>query len=523
MKPPEVKLEQLERSLERSGSKLTEAIPLIASLLNLPLPDKYPPSTISAEQRRKRLLATLSAWVFGTAKVQPTVIVLEDLHWVDPSSLEFLRIPAEQSATATPLLLLHTARPEFHAPWPMRAHHAQITLNRLTNADVRAIVFGVAARAALTIDVVEALVSRTGGVPLFAEELTRAVLESAGRSTVGEIPATLHDSLMARLDQLGPAKEVAQIAAVIGRAFSYELLLAVTQTDENELQSALLTLADAELIYVRGTPPDATYQFKHALILDTAYEALLKTRRKELHRRVAETLAQKFAATATVQPEVLARHWTLAAEAEPAIAAWRMAGDAALAHRSYKEAQEPFQQALMILSTIDESPERDARELQLISALADVLYVTGGYTAPDYIAATARARTLAEKSGNLLQLVQRLHGTWQAAQVSADYAAATALADQLLELAQREASSVSLGLAHQAQLITRYWSGDLVGAEEHFQLGSKFFDTLGFKQVSGAAALTFCYSSLNAWTIGKADTARERMRPAIETARVFSI
>src|SRR6266481_209967 len=229
-------------------------------------------------------------------------------------------------------------------------------------------------------------------------------------------------------------------------------------------------------------------------------------------------LEQKSPETAQVQPEVLARHWTLAAEAEPAIAAWQLAGKAALAHRSYMEAQEPFQQALTILSTLAESSERDSRELELMSALADVLYVTRGYTAPEYVAATARARALAEKGGNLMQLVQRLHGTWQAVQVSGDYAAAAALADQLLDLAQREGSTVSLGLAHQAQLISRYWSGDLVGAEQHFERGSMFFEASGFKQVSGAAALTFCYSSLNAWTIGRADTARDRMRRAIAAA-----
>ena len=282
----EEKLNQLERNLEAAGPKLAEAVRLIAPLLNVPVPEKYPPLLLSPEQQRRRLLATLAGWVFGAARAQATAIVLEDMHWVDPSTMELLQILVDQGATA-PLLLLYTARPEFRAPWPMREHHAQLTLNRLSKRNVRAIITNVAARTALSDDVVETLVNRTGGVPLFAEELTRLLLEGDRHSVAHEIPATLADSLMARLDRLGPAKEVSQLAAVIGHDFSYELLHAVSSIPEDELQSALAKLADAELIYARGIPPEATYHFKHALIQDAAYEALLKTRRKELHRDVA--------------------------------------------------------------------------------------------------------------------------------------------------------------------------------------------------------------------------------------------
>ena len=291
----EEQVAQLETRLELAGLKPADALPLIAPLLNLPLPAKYPPSALSPEQQRRRLLATLVEWALGVARVQPTIIAIEDLHWADPSTLELLQLLVEQGTTAR-LLLLYTARPEFHAQWPPRAHHTQITLNRLSARNVRTMLGEVAAQKALSEETIATVLQRTGGVPLFVEELTRAVLESSNaKLTEREIPVTLHDSLMARLDRLGSAKEVAQVGAVIGSEFSYELLHAIHPLAEADLQGALRRLADAELIYVHGIPPDADYTFKHALVRDAAYEALLKSRRKDLHRVVARTI-EKFPA-----------------------------------------------------------------------------------------------------------------------------------------------------------------------------------------------------------------------------------
>ena len=372
---------QLDATRERArlgscwqGSSRAEAIPLIAPLLNLPLPPKYPPSPLSPEQQRRRLLATLVEWVLGAARAQPLVIATEDLHWADPSTLELIQLLVEQGATAR-LLLLYTARPEFRAQWPLRAHHTQITLNRLSARNVRTMVAEVAAhKTALSDETIATVVERTGGVPLFVEELTRAVLESGDAKLTGrEIPVTLHDSLMARLDRLGPAKEVIQIGAVIGSEFSYELLHAVHPIAEEDLQRALRKLADAELLYVRGIAPDATYQFKHALIRDAAYEALLKSRRKELHRLVARTIDEKFPALKEAHPEVLARHWTEAGETEPAIAEWSRAGKAAEARNAFREALESYQQALALLNLLPESPERDLRELELRQSVVRML------------------------------------------------------------------------------------------------------------------------------------------------------
>jgi predicted ATPase/class 3 adenylate cyclase len=379
----EQRLAAVEASLGLAGLDPDEAVPLIAPLLELPVGTRYPPLSIAPDQQRKRLLATVVAWTFGTAKAQPLVIATEDLHWADPSTLELTQLLVEQGAHAR-VLLLYTARPEFHAPWPTRAHHTRLNLNRLTARNVRTMVAQVAAKIALSDETIATVVERTSGVPLFVEELTRAVLESGDAKLTGrEIPATLHDSLMARLDRLGAAKELIQVGAVIGSEFSYELIHAVYPIAEGDLQAALRKLTDAELLYVRGIAPDATYQFKHALIRDAAYEALLKSRRKELHRVVARSIDEKFPALKEAHPEVLARHWTEAGEADPAISEWQRAGARAVERRAFRESEQHYRDAIAVLQSLPESSNRDARELTLQLALGHVMVGTRGWTAAD--------------------------------------------------------------------------------------------------------------------------------------------
>ena len=513
----EERLRRLEFALESAEMKLLEVLPLIAEMLNLPLPEKYPPLMLTADQRRKRLLAGLVSWVLSHAQRQPVVIAVEDLHWVDPSSLELTQMLVEQGATA-PLMLLYTARPEFRSPWPMRAHHLQITLSRLNDRETREMVAGVAARNALAKDVVDAVIKRTDGVPLFAEELTRLILEGDWRSAVREIPATLQDSLTARLDRLGGVKEVAQVASVIGREFSYELLQMVLGFSDPELQAALEKLVDVELIYARGIPPEATYQFKHALIQDAAYQALLKSRRRDLHGRVARTIVEKLPSVAESQPEVIARHWTEAGEAEPATAAWKKAGEAAYSRRAFKEAAENLRRALTMLKALPESLTRDALELEVVSTLVQALQLTGGYSAPETVEVAQRARLLAEKSGNLAQLVLQLHGTWAALLVAGEYVSAAAIAAQLLELAEREGSHQSLGLSHYAQLVARFYCGDLLGVEQHFAQLSRFLQSADFRELPGAIVISIGIASATAWTMGRAEQACERIVQAIAFA-----
>jgi tetratricopeptide (TPR) repeat protein len=301
------------------------------------------------------------------------------------------------------------------------------------------------------------------------------------------------------------------------------LLQAVLPGSETELQSALAKLADAELIYARGIPPEATYQFKHALIQDAAYEALLKSRRKELHRRVAETIAEKFPALAEAQPELVARHWTGAGEADPAIAAWQKAGAAADARGALTEAEEDFRQALAMLHTLPASAERDARELALVAVLSWLLVRTKGYSATETIEVTERARALAEKTGNLTQLIFQVIGTYAAVFVSGDYSGAAALADQLLDLAQREGSNMSLAIAHVAQVNVRFDRGDLVGLEEHFARLGSLVDAAEGGQFAGPIAngivTALGYASLGAWMLGHPEEAHRRSARSIAFAR----
>jgi class 3 adenylate cyclase/tetratricopeptide (TPR) repeat protein len=516
---PEARLARLEAALEAAGVKTAEAVPLIAEMLDLPVPPSYPPPVFGPEQRRPRLLAALAGWVLGAARSEPLLMVVEDLHWVDPSTLELLQILAEQGATAS-LMLLCTARPEFRAPWAMRAHHTQITLNRLNSRQTRELVTAVMSRAGLAGDVVDAVIERTDGVPLFAEELTRLMLEREGHTGAQEIPATLLDSLAARLDRLGRAKEVAQMGAVLGREFSYELLRAVWPMPEAELQHNLSVLADAELIYARGAPPDAQYRFKHALVQNAAYEALLKAQRRELHARVARTITEQFASLSEAQPEVLAHHWSEAGEATPAIAAWARAGDGAFTRRAFKEAEAGYRQALASLRTQAQSPDRDGRELELTSALNRVLQLTRGYAAPETVETAARARALAETTGSVTALIREEARIWRGVITAGDYAGAAALADHISELAHGEGHNPArLLFAHNAQVQTRFYTGDLAGVEEQFAQLSVLIDTPGLRQAPGNNVIPIGVASLTAWAGGRARLAHERMARAVALAR----
>jgi class 3 adenylate cyclase/tetratricopeptide (TPR) repeat protein len=506
---------RLERALDSASLKVDEAAPLVADLLQLQVGARYQGVTFTPEEKRRRLLAVLTGWILGAVRMQPMVMVVEDLHWLDPSSLELQQLLAEQGAIA-PLMLLYTARPEFRQPWPLRSHHTQITLNRLSTREAQKMIAQVAARHALPRETLDAVTERTSGVPLFVEELTRAVLEGGdARPGARTIPETLHDSLMARLDRLGAAKEVAQLAAVIGPEFSYELLQLIAEIPEDELRTALTKLTDAELIYARGFPPEATYQFKHALIRDTAYDALLKSRRRELHRLVADTIDKRFAALRE-QAEVLAHHWTEAGETELAITQWSKAGKAAEARNAFSEARESYQLALSQLSLLPESPERDARELQLVQSLFSMLFVTRGVAAPETVAAVERAAMLAEKCGNLGQLIGSIHERGTQAFYAGELGRAGALADQELELARREGSSTMLAHVHLLQLFVRYYRGDLAGVEKHFAAGLQFFNDPVFRP-RGASIAVFAHAAYCAWLAGRVNVARDRITSAAAT------
>jgi class 3 adenylate cyclase/tetratricopeptide (TPR) repeat protein len=525
--PEDEGIERLERALASAGLKLNEAVPLIAELLQLPVAQRYPSLTMAPEQKRRRLFALLMGWVFGAARLQPLVMVVEDLHWLDPSTLEFQQLLAEQGATV-PLMLLYTTRPEFRAPWPLRAHHTQITLNRLTAGNAREMIAQVAACKALADETVETVLERTSGVPLFIEELTRAVLESVDRNTrAREIPVTLHDSLMARLDRLGPAKEIIQIGAVIGTEFSYELLHAVHPIPQPELEVALSSATDTELIYARGLAPEAIYQFKHALIRDAAYEALLKTRRKELHRLVAQAIEEKFPALKEVSPEILARHWTEAGEIESAVAEWNRAGGAAEGRNAFIEALENYQQAAVLFKLLPESADRDDRELEVRTSIVQMLQITKGWSSKEAAEAIEHAATLAEQGGNIRQLANWMGSRTFAAWISSNLSTALDLAERNHQLRLRLGMATGLAYSHLLQLMVRFWIGDLTGAEKHYQKGLRFFDDPAFRNDPiGSAIAAFAYGSWTALLLGRPDVARARlnlMREAIDKRNLHEV
>jgi class 3 adenylate cyclase/tetratricopeptide (TPR) repeat protein len=511
-------LGQLVEALEVAGIQASEALPLIAPLLNLPLPENYPRPTLSPELQRRAQLKALVEWVLAGARGQPTVIVTEDLHWADPSTLELIELLVDQGASA-PLLLLFTARPEFQRQWPVREHLRQITLDRLSVQHARTMVERAAVDEGLPAQTVDAVVERTGGVPIFVEELTRAVLESRdARLTAVGIPASLQDSLMARLDRLGSAKEVAQVGAVLGGEFSYELLHAVHPIAEQDLQRALRHLADANMLYVRGALPEATYQFRHALVRDTAYEALLKSRRKELHRLVARTIDERFTNLKETHPEVLARHWTEAGEPRAAVTEWSRAGKTAQARNAFKEALESYQQAVAMLTVLPKLREDESRELELRQAVVSMLYVTSGFAAPETIAAVESAVVLAEKNSNFNEMVDWLTSRSTSLLISGELSASAAMLDQTLALATRHPDSIDLGSAHQRRNATSYYLGDLKGSEEHFAASLAVWREGRFAQQPLTTVTNFGFGSLNAWTLGRPALARERQAQMMATA-----
>ena len=507
---------RLNAALTSAGLDAGEATPLISEMLGLTTPEGFPALALAPEQQRQRLLAILAEWVLSAARRHPLVLVVEDLQWVDPSTFELIDILVEQCASG-PLMLLGTARPEFRPAWPARGHQAQITLSRLSSGESRDLVERALRGAGLGADTVEEVVRRTDGVPLYAEEVMRLILEKRGGPSA--VPATLLDSLTARLDRLGRAKETAQLASVIGREFTYALLRAVAPLPEETLQAHLAELARADLIQVRGVPPSAAYRFRHALIQDAAYETLLKSARRDLHGRVARAVVERFPDLAEAQPEVIAVHFTRAGEALLAMGAWKRAGDAAYARRAFKEAEAAYREGVQAAEVGPQGAERDAKELELWSGLNRVLQLTKGYAAPETVEAAGRARALAEKSGTLSQLIREEARLWRAIITSGDYAAASALADHILELSGADGRNPArLVFAYNAQVQTRFYTGDLAGVEEYFEKLSPLLDTVGGRQAPGNNIVAIGVASLNAWALGREHLSRERIGRALAVA-----
>jgi predicted ATPase/class 3 adenylate cyclase len=517
----------LESALELAGLIPSEAVPFIAPLLNIDLPAQYRRAGLSTELQRQRLLELLVEWVVGLARVQPVVMITEDLHWADPSTLELIKMLVERDPTPQ-LLLLCTARPEFRAPWSQQKHHTRITLNQLSVRNVRIMVEHLAAERGVSEKTIDQVVQRTGGVPLFVEELTRAVLESDDNDLIKSlIPASLNDLLMARLDRLGPAKDIAQLGAVIGNEFSYELIEALDPIPVQDLQHGLSILTEAGLLYEDGVPPHASYFFKHALIHDAAYEALLKSRRKELHSRIAEVLVRQLSDTVASAPELVAHHYTEAGLVSQAIPYWYRAGEKANQRSAHAEAISHLIRGLDALKTLPDTSERAQHELTLQIALGAPLIATKGYAASAVEDTYARALELCRKMGEPPQLFPALWGLSAFYGVRAELKTARELSEQLLELARGVQDPALLLAAHHALGQYLYFMGEFSRAREHFEQGILLYDrhqhsslAYLYGQDPGMACLS--YLSWTLWFLGYTEQALERSAEALTLAHDLS-
>jgi predicted ATPase len=504
----------------------------------VPLTDRYAPLTLTPERQRQRTLETVLTVLRTLAARQPGLLIVEDLHWVDPSTLELLSLLVAQAATAR-LYVLLTWRPEFQPPWPPPAHLTGLTLGRLLPTQVEQLATHVAGGKALPAAVLAQIIAKTEGVPLFVEELTKMVLaavwlreredhyELTGPLPPLAIPPTVQDSIVARLEQLGGAKAVAQVGAVWGRGFTEAQIQAVAPLDRRHLAQALARLVEADIVQEVSIPPRVTYVFKHALIQEAAYALLPLDVRQQVHGQVAQALAEQFPATVETQPELLAQHYTAAGLPEPAIAYWQQAGQRASARSAYVEATHHLTQGLELLQTLPDSPKHTRQELTLQTALGVPLLATRGFAAPEVEKAYARARELCQQVGDAQQLFPVLCGLWGFYNVRGELQTARELGEQLLSLAQRQPDPMPLVLAHRALGDTLVWLGEVVSGRGHLEQSIALYVPQQHRALTvlagedpGVVCLSFIGWVL--WFLGYPDQALQRNHEAIALARELS-
>ncbi|MBV9970951.1 MAG: AAA family ATPase [Xanthobacteraceae bacterium] len=443
---PEQCLEKLEAVLGIGLSRVDEEAPLFATMLSLPFAGRYSPLALSPTQQRRRTLSAILDYIEGLARKGPLLFVFEDAHWADATSLELLNLMIER-VRQLPVLGLFTFRSEFEPPWAGLQQVSTLSLGRLERQHIEPVVAQVTAGRKLPAEVMKQIVAKTDGNPLFIEELTKAVLETEILIDDGDgyrasgplpplaIPATLQDSLMARLDRLGPAKEIAQVGSAIGREFSYSLVSALVGRGDGALKQALEQLENSELVICHGHPPDAVYTFKHALVQEVAYESLLKSRRNLLHAEIARVLESRFLHLVDSQPEIIARHFTEAGLVDRAIDYWLKAGNLALSRSANAEAVKHLREGLRLTESQPQSARRFRHELDLYLALGPATAATEGDSAPETVRIFARARDLLGKGGSPTEQMTVLWGAYLAQSERAEHRRALDVARQFLTLA----------------------------------------------------------------------------------------
>ena len=535
----DAKLDKLETLSRQVVSDIDEVSPLLAELLSIDTVGRYAPVKLSPQAQKVRTLRVLIQQLEGLAAQQPVVMLIEDAHWIDPTTSEWLDMLID-GLQVLPVFLIVTFRPEFQPRWTLFSNVTALSLSRLGRDQGAAIVDRVAGGKTLPTEVSNQILAKTEGVPLFVEELTKTVLESgllidagnhyvlSGPLPLFAIPSTLQDSLMARLDRLDLVKEVAQTGACIGRVFHHRLLAAVTSSDSVKLEGALQQLEKSELVFRRGVPPEATYTFKHALVQDTAYQSLLKSRRQQIHATIASTLESLFPEIAEAEPETLAHHYTSAGLAKQAVANWLKAGQQALKRSANPEAIAHLNKGLELIESLPDSEVRLRQEVQLQTALGVTMMATKGFAAPDVLQAFSKARVLCEKLGDQNQLFVALCGEASYHMISGNLDAADELGRQCLELALASGDQSLLLEAHHRQWATKYFMGDYVAAETHADFGIATYDPDQHHSLTyiytGHDPGVCCrnYSAIMLWLRGYSDQALARCREAMALAERVS-
>jgi class 3 adenylate cyclase/tetratricopeptide (TPR) repeat protein len=512
---------------------LSESVRLFADLMSVPLPeDRYPRLQMTAQQQRDATQDAIVAWLIEVAEGTPVLMAWEDLHWADPTTLETLGMLIEQAPTAA-MLVVATYRPELTPPWPQRSHMTPITLNRLERPEVETMVGHLAGGRSLPGEVVDHIVAKADGVPLYVEELTKAILGSRVLEARGDayvltgalaqlhIPETLQDSLMARLDRAPRLREVAQLGAVLGREFAYDMISALAGIEEDMLQSGLGQLVVDELLYQRGRPPRSRYLFKHALIQDAAYQSLLKRTRQQYHERVAKLLEDRFPEVASTQPELVAHHYTEANCPAQAIAYWYKAGAAAASKSANLEAIDQFRRGLALVGALSDMCERAERELDLQMALGPALFATNVYSHPEIGRTYARAWELCQQLDDHSREFTALRGLQLHHLRLLEMEKSQHFAEEAMHVAERLDDAARLVGAHMALGVTLFFQGKLDPALAQFRRGFEMFDpNMQFPDWPGSHPGVQCqfWPMVISWMLGYPDRSLEELRAAVRDA-----
>jgi class 3 adenylate cyclase/predicted ATPase len=536
----QAKTDKLDALLAQCSTPPQDAA-LFAEMLSLPTDGRYPPVEVEPQLRRQKTLKALDSHIEALARINPVLMIFEDAHWTDPTSLE-LFARAVDLAVSHRLLILVTFRPEFSPPWIGRPHVTGLTLNRLAPSDIDFLIEGVVGNRSLPADIRQNIIERTDGIPLFAEEMTKAVLDAEGESDAQRafagaptpavaVPASLQASLMSRLDRLGPAKDVAQVGAAIGREFPHMLLAALVRKPKAELDSDLDRLIAAGLLFRQGIPPNASYLFKHALVQDAAYSTLLREPRRVLHARIAEILESQFAEIAESQPELLARHYTKADLIEKSARLWGKAGQRSQERSALVEAAEQLSQALAQIATLPSTSDLRREQIILQVALLNTLMHVKGYGAPETKAAVAQVRGLIEQAERLGEppddpslLLSALFGQWIVNFINFNGDVARELAARFLALGEKEGAAVPLMIGHRTMASTLAFMGDLVEAQAQYNQALALYRPAEHRRLMtrfGQDLRVTClaFRSMASWLLGYPEAALNDADRALMEAR----